>query len=54
MTECTNSCEFNHLDIVFDICKDLIKEGERRSQVNCEPLEVINIWLASKIPAQID
>ena len=38
-----NSCEFNHLDIVFVICKDSIQESERRSQVNCEPLEVINM-----------
>ena len=45
-----NSCKFNHLDIAFDsYIEDSIKEGERRSQVNCEPLEVINMSLASKL-----
>ena len=50
-----HSCEFYHLDIVFDsYIEDSIKEGERRSRVNCEPLEVINMLLASKISVQID
>ena len=30
------------------------KKGERRNLVNCDPIEVINILLASKIPVQID
>ena len=50
-----HSCVFYHLDIVFDgYIEDSIKEGERRSHVNCEPLEVINMLLARKIPVQID
>ena len=50
-----NSCEFIHLDIVFhSYIEDSIKEGERRSRVNCKPLDVINMSLASKIPVQID
>ena len=50
-----NSCEFNNLNIVFDsYIEDSIKEGERRSRVNCEPLEVINKSLASKSSVQID
>ena len=50
-----NSCEFNHLDIVFDsYIEDSIKEGDRISRVDCEPFEVINMSLTSKIPVQID
>ena len=50
-----HSCVFYHLDIVFDgYIEDSIKEGERRSHVNCEHLEVINMLLARKIPVQID
>ena len=30
------------------------KKGERRNLVNCDPIEVINMLLASKIPVQID
>ena len=41
-----SSCKFNHLDIVFDsYIKDSIKEGERRSRVNCEPDEGIKCCL---------
>ena len=50
-----NSCEFNHLNIVFDShIEDSIRKDERSSRVNCEFLEVINMSLASKIPVQID
>ena len=50
-----NSCEFNHLNTVFDSYIEYwIKEGEKRSRVNCEPLEVINMSLASKILVQTD
>ena len=50
-----NSCEFNHLDIVFhSYIEDSIIEDDRRSRVNCEPLEVINLSLTLKIPIQID
>ena len=50
-----NSCEFNHLNIVFDSYIEYwIKEGGKRSRVNCEPLEVINMSLASKILVQTD
>ena len=50
-----NSCEFNHLNTVFDsYIEDSIKEGQRRSRVKCEPLEVINMSHASKILVQID
>ena len=50
-----NSCGFNHLDVAFrSYIEKSIKEGERRSRVKCEPLEVINMSLASKVPVQID
>ena len=41
-----NSCEFSHLNIVSDsFIEDSIKEGERGSRVDFEPLEVINMTL---------
>ena len=41
-----NSCEFNHLNIVsVSFIEDSIKESERRSRVDFEPLEVINMTL---------
>ena len=50
-----NSCEFNRLDLVFDsYIENSSKESEIRSRVNYEPLEVINMLLASKISTQID
>ena len=34
-----NFCEFNHLHILFDnYIEGLIKEGERRTQGNCDHL----------------
>ena len=49
-----NSCEYNHLDIVFDsYVDDSIKKVER-SRVDCDPIEVIYMSLASKIRAQIN
>ena len=49
-----NSTEYNYLDIVFDsYIDDSIKEGER-SRVDFDPIEVINMSLASKIRAQIN
>ena len=50
-----NSCKFNHLNVAFDsYIENSIKEGERRSRVKYEALEVINMSLASKVPVQIN
>ena len=50
-----NYSESNHLDIIFDsYIEDSIKGGERRSRVNWESIEVINMSLALKYRVQID
>ena len=49
-----NSCEFSHRGIVFDsYIDDSTKEGER-GRVDCDPIELINMSLASKIHVQIN
>lgn len=43
------------MDIVYDsYIGSSLKEGERKRRTDCEPLELVNLSLDTKIPVQID